>query len=100
MIVDNLELIDGRSRYDRSDAPLVTFHGTKDARVDYENALRLKSIYEKLGLPFQLFTLDAGHAVWQEKIDGKPMNYWAARFVAKHLKLRVEDGAAAKRARP
>ena len=91
LMVDNLELIDGRRRYDRADAPVITFHGTKDARVDYQNAVRLKKIYDELGLPLELHTLDAAHAVWQEKIDNKPMNHWAARFIARHLKLTVID---------
>ncbi|MDF1660794.1 MAG: alpha/beta hydrolase [Planctomycetota bacterium] len=70
---------------DKSDAPVITLHGTKDPLVPYKQALDLDKALKKLGIANQLWTAkDEGHGWGGEKLEKSAQA--AIAFLDKHLK--------------
>jgi len=54
-----------RSRYSAKSPPICEFHGDKDTTVPYADALALESIYDSLGVTYEMNTLKGcGHSAW------------------------------------
>jgi acetyl esterase/lipase len=82
-----LEYLDGKSRYDESDAPVAIIHGTKDEAVPFTEAEEVKAAYDKSGVPYAFHPLDKGHGAWGAKIDGKNLATVSFEFIVEHMGL-------------
>lgn len=70
---------------DKSDAPVITLHGTKDPLVPYQQALDLDKALKKLGIANELWTAKGeGHGWGGEKLEKSAQA--AIAFLDKHLK--------------
>ena len=86
--VEILEAVWDVARFDSNDAPLLIFHGTRDATVSYSEATNLEQIWTSTGVPFEFHTLDgAGHGAWNETIRGRPLLDVAVDFIVKQQGL-------------
>ncbi len=86
-LLDALEVLDGKDRFDATDAPIAIIHGTQDEAVPFEEAEQIKAKYDATGVPYTYNPLDAGHGAWGEKIDGKKLHEYGFGFVVEHLAL-------------
>jgi len=88
-LVDALKTMDGKSRWDSTDAPVLIIHGVDDEAVPFTQAETLKSYYDETGVYYEYHPVQAGHGAWSAKIDGAPL--WAAafKFITKQMKLTV-----------
>jgi acetyl esterase/lipase len=90
--VELLEEVYGVTRFDSADAPLLIIHGTSDQTVLYEKAVELEGIWTSTGVPFESHALvGAGHAAWNETIDGQPLVEVAFDFIVRQQGLTVRD---------
>jgi len=89
-LLDAVKFIDGKERFDKTDAPVAIIHGKNDESVPFTEAEEIKAAYEKTGVAFSFHPLDAGHGAWSSKIDGKNLAQVSFEFIAKHLNLIVE----------
>ena len=80
-LLDIKEFLDGQSRFDATDAPLIIFHGEQDTTVPFSQAQKLVQEYGATGVPYEFHGLEAGHAAWGEKIDGRSMYEVALDFI-------------------
>ncbi len=77
-----LELLDGRSRFDPTDAPVSIVHGTDDPTVLFEEAEKLRSAYMETGVPYAFHSVEGGrHGIWGATIDGVTLQELALAFV-------------------
>ena len=89
-MVEILKGIDGKDRFDKSDAPVAIIHGTEDQTVVFKNAEQLRDQYIKTGVPHAFYPLEgAGHGPWKSTYQGKALNVLAFDFMVKHLGLTV-----------
>lgn len=87
-----LEALDGRSRFDASDAPVSIVHGTNDPTVPFSEAEALRDAYVKTGVPHAFYPLEnRGHGPWDAMVDGKTLEELAMAFVIKQQSLTVAD---------
>ena len=85
-----LELIDGMSRFDASDAPVSIVHGKADTTVPYVEAEKLRDAYIATGAPFAFHALGAtGHGAWGATVDGQNLRDLAFDFVVAQQGLTV-----------
>lgn len=86
-----LELIDGTSRFDASDAPVSIVHGKADLTVPYEEAEKLRLAYKATGVPYAIHALSAtGHGAWGAIVDGQNLRELAFDFVVEQQGLTVQ----------
>ena len=87
-MLEILELIDGVSRYDASDAPVSIVHGTEDQIVPFEEAEKLRAGYEQSGVPYLFYPLEgAGHGPWNATVEEKNLRELAFDFIVKQQQL-------------
>jgi acetyl esterase/lipase len=87
-----LEALDGRSRFDASDAPVSIVHGTADATVPFTEAEALRDAYLSTGVPFAFHPLEGrGHSPWDAIVDGMTLEELAMAFVIQQQSLNVSD---------
>jgi len=85
-----LETIDGESRFDEADAPILIVHGTDDRTVPFEEAQDLVSAYQETGAPFAFHPIEGGgHGIWDATVDGRTLSELSFDFMVEHLDLRV-----------
>ena len=85
-----LEGIDGVSRFDETDVPILIVHGTADPTVPYEQSERLAAAYEQTGVPYELYPVEGGgHGIWNASIEGQSLSELAFDFMVEHLLLDV-----------
>ena len=90
--VDLLEDLDGRSRWDESDAPLSIVHGTEDATVLFEQALQLRDIYTQTGAPHAFYPLEgSGHGAWSATVNGLTLSELAFDFILQTQTLTIVE---------
>lgn len=89
--VDVLTALDGVSRFDVNDAPLMIVHGTNDATVNYSEALSLNATYLANGNICTLHTIPGGgHGIWSANVDGLPLWSVGFDFMVQHQGLTIE----------
>ncbi|MEM9728142.1 MAG: alpha/beta hydrolase, partial [Myxococcota bacterium] len=87
-----LEMIDGRSRFDESDAPVSIVHGTADSTVLFEEAEKLRDAYDQTGVPYAFYpVVGGGHGIWGTIIEGLTLQELAFEFVLEQQRLQVAD---------
>lgn len=87
-----LEALDGRSRFDATDAPAHIVHGTNDETVPFTEAEALRDACLSTGVPYAFHRLEGrGHGPWDAKVDGKPLDELAIEFIIKHQALTVQN---------
>ena len=87
-----LELLDGASRFDETDAPVNIVHGTADPTVLFEEAEKLRDAYMETGVPFAFHPLEGvGHGPWETIIDGMTLQELAFEFVLEQQALTVTE---------
>jgi para-nitrobenzyl esterase len=87
-----LEALDGRSRFDTSDAPVSIVHGTSDPTVPFTEAEALRDAYIKTGVSYAFNPLEGiGHGPWGAIVDGKTLQELAMAFVIKQQSLTVAE---------
>jgi para-nitrobenzyl esterase len=87
-----LEAIDGRSRFDMSDAPVSIVHGTADPTVPFTEAEALRDAYFSTGVPFAFYPLQGrGHGPWDATFDGMTLEELAMAFVIEQQALNVVE---------
>lgn len=85
-----LELLDGQSRFDDTDAPVSIVHGTADATVAFAEAETLRDAYVETGVAFDFHPLEgAGHGAWGSVVDGMTLDALAFGFVLEQQALTV-----------
>lgn len=85
-----LELLDGVSRFDATDAPVSIVHGTADSTVLFEEAEKLRDAYIETGVPYDFHPLKGvGHGDWDVTVDGMNLRELAFAFVVEHRGLTV-----------
>jgi acetyl esterase/lipase len=85
-----LELLDGRSRFDATDAPVSIVHGTEDPTVAFGEAEKLRDAYETTGVDYAFHPLEGkGHGVWGATVDGMTLHESAFAFVVEQQGLIV-----------
>jgi len=84
-------------RYDSNDPELFMAHGTaEDPVTPYEEALKLQSIYDSLGIHNKLATIvlpngnPAGHGAWNGVVDGEGLSDLSFDFLVERQNLKVE----------
>ena len=88
--VELLEMLDGRSRFDATDAPVSIVHGTEDPTVSFDEAEKLRDAYETTGVDYVFHPLEGrGHGVWGATIDGMTLPESAFAFVVEQQGLIV-----------
>ncbi len=63
-VVDLWGALTDLTKMDKGEAPVMIIHGTKDPAVPYSNATALKSRADAVGVPAELFPINAGHGPW------------------------------------
>ena len=77
-------------RFDATDSPLATIHGTEDPIVLYESALELQTIYNATGAYHELYTLEgAGHSAWSAVYEDKSLYELAFDFIVRMQQITV-----------
>jgi acetyl esterase/lipase len=89
-LLDAVKFVDGQERFDADDAPVAIIHGTEDKTVPFTEAQEIKAAYDKTGVPYAFYPLDAGHGAWNKKIDGQNLAKVSFDFIVTHLKLTLE----------
>ena len=90
LILAMLQMSDGDSRFDPTDAPVSIVHGTEDATVAFAEAERLRAAYDQTGVTYEWHPLDgAGHGPWGAAIDGQTLTESAADFIVETQSLEV-----------
>ena len=85
-----LEALDGRSRFDATDAPLSIVHGTDDPAVPFIQAEMLRDAYTATGVPFAFHPVEGGgHGIWDEIIDGLSLEELAFQFIVAQQGLQL-----------
>ncbi|MEC7948675.1 MAG: alpha/beta hydrolase [Myxococcota bacterium] len=85
-----LKRINGKSRFDRYDAPVSIVHGTEDETVPFTEAEKLRDAYETTGAPFAMHPLEGrGHGPWDATVDGRNLRELAFGFVVDQQSLNV-----------
>ena len=85
-----LERMNGKSRFDESDAPVSIVHGTADETVPFTEAEKLRDAYTATGVAFDFHPLEgAGHGPWDATVDGKDLRELAFDFVVENQGLDV-----------
>lgn len=88
--LEALEALDGRSRFDESDAPVSIVHGTQDRTVAFSEAEALRDAYMQTGVPFAFHPLEgAGHGPWSAEVNGMSLPELAFEFVVEQQALQV-----------
>ncbi len=83
-----LEMMDGRSRWDATDAPISIVHGTEDPTVPFAAAEALRAAYESTGVPYAWYPLEGrGHGVWGATYEGRSLLELAFDFVVEQQGL-------------
>ncbi|MCU0694926.1 MAG: alpha/beta hydrolase [Myxococcaceae bacterium] len=86
-----LQALDGRSRFDASDAPVSIVHGTADATVPFSEAEALRDAYVSTGVAFDFHPLQGlGHGVWAARVGGLTLEELAMAFVLRQQALTAE----------
>jgi acetyl esterase/lipase len=86
-----LEALDGRSRFDATDAPLSIVHGTEDRAVPFVQAEMLRDAYTETGVDFDFHPIEGGgHGIWGEIINGLTLEELALDFVVLHQGLLLQ----------
>lgn len=87
-----LEALDGRSRFDATDAPVSIVHGTNDATVPFTEAETLRDAYASTGVPFGFHPLTGlGHGPWAATVGGVTLEELALDFVLEQQALTVSE---------
>ena len=87
-----LEDLDGRSRFDVSDAPVSIVHGTADPTVPFTEAEALRDAYLSTGVPFGFYPLQGrGHGPWDATFEGMTLQELAMDFVIEQQTLNVSE---------
>lgn len=87
-----LEALDGRSRFDASDAPMSIVHGTADPTVPFTEAEALRDAYLSTGVPFGFYPLEGrGHSPWDATVEGMTLEELAMAFVIEQQSLNVSE---------
>lgn len=87
-----LEALNGRSRFDASDAPVSIVHGTADATVPFTEAEALRDAYRGTGVAFAFHPLQgAGHGPWTATVQGLTLEQLAMAFVIEQQALIVSE---------
>ncbi len=87
-----LEALDGRSRFDVSDAPVSIVHGTADPTVPFTEAEALRDAYVSTGVAFAFHPLEGrGHGPWDATFGGMTLEELAMAFVIEQQALTVAD---------
>ncbi|WP_367397769.1 carboxylesterase family protein [Flammeovirga sp. EKP202] len=92
-VLDALEKLDGKSRFDSDDPSLLILHGTQDQNKNtpFNKAEELKATYDANGLTAKLIPLEgAGHGAWKATVDGKNLADLAFEFIVEQQKLQTE----------
>ena len=89
-MVQVVELLNGGSRFDTTDAPISIVHGTEDPTVTFDKAEQLQAAYAETGVPYAFYPLEgAGHGAWQSVVDGNSLFELAFDFIVEHQDLHV-----------
>ena len=87
-----LQALDGRFRFDASDAPMSIVHGTNDATVPFTEAEALRDAYVSTGVPFAFHPLVGfGHGPWTATVGGLTLEELAMAFVIEQQSLTVSE---------
>eukprot|EP00937_MAST-01D_sp_MAST-1D-sp2_P002584 g2584.t1 len=91
-----------RTRYGKSNAPIIEFHGDADTTISISHARAVQAAYNRTGVPYELHVLEGcGHAAWcydgagtcscKNGVAGygSKMDSIALPFVAKQLALQL-----------
>lgn len=87
-----LQALDGRSRFDASDAPVSIVHGTADPTVPFSEAEALRDAYLSTGVAFDFHPLEGvGHGAWTATVGGLTLEELAMSFVIEQQSLTVVE---------
>ncbi|NME69315.1 carboxylesterase family protein [Flammeovirga aprica JL-4] len=95
-VVDVLEKLDGKSRFDSEDPSLLILHGTKDQNKNtlFSEAEALKETYDANGLTAKLIPLEgAGHGAWKATVNGKSLADLSYEFIVEQQQLIVDKSS-------
>lgn len=85
-----LEALDGRSRFDATDAPVSIVHGTDDPTVPFSEAEKLRDAYTQTGVAHDFHPIEGGgHGIWGTILDGQTLQQVAFDFVITHQDLMI-----------
>ena len=92
-MLNGLEMLDGESRFEVTDAPISIVHGMYDDTVPYQSALDLQEAYGVTGVRCDLHPLDMpGHGLWDARVgeDERSLSEVAYDFIVdvQHLERR------------
>lgn len=77
-------------KFDSQDAPIMIVHGTKDPTVSFKEAMALKKIYTKTGVPYEFYPIKGkGHGLWQVKVNGKSLSELSLDFIITQQRLNL-----------
>lgn len=86
--IELLSTIYDLERFDETDAPILTVHGTEDTTVDFSHAEYLRDEYEKTGVDYVLYPLEGeGHSAWMARVDGMTLSELAFAFITEQQAL-------------
>ena len=86
-----LEIIDGVSRFDPSDAPVSIVHGTADPTVAFSEAENLRDAYIDTGVAYDFHPVEGGgHGLWGVMIEGMNLRELAFAFVVEQQGLSLQ----------
>lgn len=86
--IELLSTVYNLDRFDETDAPILTVHGTADRVVDFSHAEYLRDEYEKTGVNYALYPLEGvGHSAWTARIDGMTLPELAFVFITEQQQL-------------
>ena len=86
-----LELMDGQSRFDATDAPLSIVHGTADATCPFEEAEAIQAAYIENDINHAWYPVVNGeHGMWEVVLDGRTLTGLAFDFIVAHQTLTVQ----------
>ncbi|GAB1308877.1 alpha/beta hydrolase [Urechidicola sp. KH5] len=81
----------GTNQLDSSAPPIMIVHGTKDPTVEFSEATKIKSAYEKAEVPCELIALEGiGHGAWNTNFNGKNLTELCYDYMIEQQKLIVE----------
>ena len=64
---------------------------SEDPTVNFSDATKIKSAYEKAGVPCKLIPLEGiGHGAWNATVDGKNLTKLCYDYIIEQQKLIVE----------
>ncbi|NKI31820.1 alpha/beta hydrolase [Croceivirga thetidis] len=86
-----LEEIYGFQRFDANSPALFIAHGTEDPTVLFEEALKLRDIYEANQAPYVFYELTGlGHSAWNATVEGKRLEALALDYMVEQQSLLLE----------